>query len=69
MELRAGGSPATEEIKAKSRQKPRLHENPVPGVSVILKDLHSNLIGVEQVGDASEGIMREYIRIREAKGG
>lgn len=56
----SGGSPATDQINAKIRRKARLHQNPVPGVSVILKDLHSNLIGVEQVGDASEGITREY---------
>lgn len=59
-ELRAGAAPAAEESNAKTRQKPRLHENPVPGVGVILKDLHSNLIGAEQVGDASEGRTREH---------
>lgn len=43
-----------------------LHENPVPGVSIILKDLHSDLIGVEQIGDASEEETGEY-KLKEGR--
>lgn len=45
-------------------QNPCSHENPVPGVSIILKDLHSDLIGVEQIGDASEEDTREYNKLK-----
>lgn len=45
-------------------QNPCSHENPVPGVSIILKDLHSDLIGVEQIGDASEEETREYNKLK-----
>lgn len=44
-----------------------LHENPVPGVSIILKDLHSDLIGVEQIGDASEEETREYNKLKAGR--
>lgn len=43
----------------KITQNPCLHQDPVPGVGVILKDLHSNLVGVEQVGNTSEGVTKE----------
>lgn len=38
-----------------NHQKPEacLHKNPVPGVCIILKDLHANLVSIQEVGNTS----------------
>lgn len=30
-----------------------LHEDPFPGICIILKDLHANFFGIQQTGDTS----------------
>lgn len=44
-----------EKGKQENQQKPEpfLHEDPVPGICIILKDLHANFFGIEQTGDTS----------------
>lgn len=41
--------------KHNNQQEPRpfLHEDPVPGICIILNDLHANFFGTEQTGDSS----------------
>lgn len=33
--------------------KPFLQEDPVPGICIILKDLHADFLGIQQIGDTS----------------